>query len=421
MKRKELNNGVRILAEEDSRVRSVSIGVWIHTGSRYENEQQAGMAHFIEHMLFKGTSRWSALDIASFFDATGGYINAMTAKEYTSFYVKVPDIHAKKALHILADMYFDSLFDEEEMEKEKQVVLEEIDMYEDTPDDLVHELLAEAAYSPHPLSKPILGNESSIRGYSPQSLKAFMKQHYGGKNTIISIAGSQSDELFEEAAAIFAGAVPGEKQREVAETPFSSRIKVRRKETEQAHFCLGYEGTSLSNPKLYSLTMLNNILGGVMSSRLFQEIREDRGLAYTVFSHHEAFEDTGMLTIYAGTQEKHLQEVQDVTSSILQSLKKDGVTDREFQTVRDQLKGSLLLSMESTSAAMSRNARNEMFQQREISVEEMIRQIDQVRMQDIKQRADELFGQKPAVSLVSAAAELPKPWRIAEADGDSTG
>ncbi|WP_147802308.1 M16 family metallopeptidase [Alkalicoccus halolimnae] len=411
MKRFKLDNGVRVVLEPNDTVRSVSIGIWVNVGSRYEKVSENGMAHFIEHMVFKGTKKRTAKDIAESFDAIGGYVNAMTSKEYTSYYAKVLDTHAETALEILADMFFNSKFDDEEIQKEKQVVLEEIYMYDDAPDDLVHELLAEAAYGTHSIAAPILGTEKSLERFTKQNLFDFMKNHYGADNVVVSAAGN-IDESFVDIINSYFNNLPESEARLESERPaFLNGRAVKKKETEQAHFCLGYEGYSLGDEKMYALVLLNNVLGGNMSSRLFQEVRENKGLAYAIFSDHEAFKDTGLLTIYAGTQEKYLNEVYEIIDSTIYDISRNGITEKELRNAKEQLKGSLLLSLESSSSHMSRNAKNELLLQNHKSVDEIVERIEAVSMDEIKSLSMRLLSQEPAVSLVSTSGVLPLSLR----------
>ncbi|CAM3748408.1 M16 family metallopeptidase [Alkalicoccus chagannorensis] len=406
-----LINGVRLLTDVDTRVRSVSMGIWVRIGSRYEKAEMKGMAHFIEHMIFKGTKERTAKEIAEAFDAVGGYVNAMTSKEYTAYYAKVLDTHASDALEVLADMFFHSNFDSVEMDKEKQVVKEEIDMYEDTPDDLVHEILAEAAYKNHALAAPILGTEETLDAFTREDILSFMKHHYGAEEVVLSLAGNVSPELVEHAQKLFEPLQPGERLPEADTPAFHPGTEIRKKETEQAHLCYGYEGFGMEDETLYPAVLINNVLGGNMSSRLFQEIREDRGLAYSVFSYHEAFAGCGMLTIYAGCQQENLDEVCRLIEQETAAIAADGLTERELYHAKEQLKGSLLLSLESSSAHMSRNAKNELLLGEHEEMETITEKIDLVSMEDIRRTARRMFQTEPAVALVSREGRLPESMR----------
>ncbi|UOY93629.1 insulinase family protein [Ectobacillus sp. JY-23] len=401
-------NGVRIVFEQIPTVRSVAIGVWIHTGSRHENASNNGISHFLEHMFFKGTKTRSAREIAESFDSIGGQVNAFTSKEYTCYYAKVLDEHAEYALEVLADMFFNSTFVDEELKKEKNVVYEEIKMYEDTPDDIVHDMLTKAVYETHPLGYPILGTENTLATFTSDTLRQYMQERYTPENVVISIAGNVS-EAFMKTAEQYFGSYEGKTKREQVHNPVFHTNKVaRKKETEQAHLCLGYKGLPVGNDKVYSLIVLNNILGGSMSSRLFQEVREQRGLAYSVFSYHSSYEDTGMMTIYAGTGSQQLDTLYETIHQALAQLKQEGITEKELANSKEQLKGSLMLSLESTNSRMSRNGKNEMLLGIHRSLDEMIESINEVSKDEVDELIHQTFTNEFAVSLISPTGELPR-------------
>jgi predicted Zn-dependent peptidase len=400
-------NGVRIVLEQIPTVRSVAIGIWIGTGSRNENPQTNGISHFLEHMFFKGTKTRSAKEIAESFDSIGGQVNAFTSKEYTCYYAKVLDNHSKFALDVLADMFFNSTFVEEELKKEKNVVLEEIKMYEDTPDDIVHDLLSRAVYEDHPLGYPILGTEETLNTFSGQSLKDYIHERYTPENVVVSIAGNVPETFIKEVETYF-GSYSGGSNEEFENIPgFHSNRISRKKETEQAHLCIGFEGLKVGHEDIYSLITLNNILGGSMSSRLFQEVREQRGLAYSVFSYHSAYQDSGIVTIYGGTGAKQLDVLFETIQETLDKLKQTGITDKELTNSKEQLKGSLMLSLESTNSRMSRNGKNELLLKRHRSLDEIIEQIDQVTKAGVDEMARSIFTDKFSVSLISPNGEFP--------------
>lgn len=401
-------NGVRIVLENIPTVRSVAIGVWIGTGSRNENPQTNGISHFLEHMFFKGTKTRSAKEIAESFDSIGGQVNAFTSKEYTCYYAKVLDTHAQFALDVLADMFFNSTFVEEELNKERNVVLEEIKMYDDTPDDIVHDLLSRAIYGDHPLGYPILGTEETLNTFTGSTLKDYIHNRYTPENVVISIAGNVSDKFILEVEKYF-GSYEGGDSSIIENIPvFQSNHLSRKKETEQAHLCLGFEGLKIGHEDVYSLIILNNILGGSMSSRLFQEVREQRGLAYSVFSYHSAYQDNGVVTVYGGTGAKQLDVLYETIQETLEKLKQDGITEKELNNSKEQLKGSLMLGLESTNSRMSRNGKNELLLKRHRSLDEIIEQIDQVTKQSVDGMATSVFTDKYSVSLISPNGELPK-------------
>ncbi|NWQ44198.1 insulinase family protein [Bacillus sp. EB106-08-02-XG196] len=400
-------NGVRIVLENIPTVRSVAIGVWIGTGSRNEDPQTNGISHFLEHMFFKGTKTRSAKEIAESFDSIGGQVNAFTSKEYTCYYAKVLDTHAQFALDVLADMFFNSTFVEEELNKERNVVLEEIKMYDDTPDDIVHDLLSRAIYGNHPLGYPILGTEETLNTFTSETLKDYIHNRYTPENVVISIAGNVSDKFILEVEKYF-GSYEGGNSSTLENIPvFQSNRLSRKKETEQAHLCLGFEGLKIGHEDVYSLIILNNILGGSMSSRLFQEVREQRGLAYSVFSYHSAYQDNGVVTVYGGTGAKQLDVLYETIQETLEKLKQDGITEKELNNSKEQLKGSLMLGLESTNSRMSRNGKNELLLKRHRSLDEIIEQIDQVTKQSVDGMATSVFTDKYSVSLISPNGELP--------------
>jgi predicted Zn-dependent peptidase len=400
-------NGVRVVLEHIPTVRSVAIGVWIGTGSRDENKENNGISHFLEHMFFKGTKTRTAREIAESFDSIGGQVNAFTSKEYTCYYAKVLDNHADFALEVLSDMFFHSTFDEEELKKEKNVVYEEIKMYEDTPDDIVHDLLSKAIYENHPLGYPILGTEETLSTFSGETLKQYMHDLYTPENVVISIAGNVPTTFIKEVEKYFGSYQAGSTHITENLPQFHSNHITRKKETEQAHLCLGFEGLKVGHEDIYSLIVLNNVLGGSMSSRLFQEVREQRGLAYSVFSYHSAYQDSGILTIYGGTGAKQLDVLFETIQETLGNLKKTGLTEKELVNCKEQLKGSLMLSLESTNSRMSRNGKNELLLKRHRSLDEIVIQIDQVTKEGVDRLANTIFTDQYSVALVSPEGELP--------------
>ncbi|MEI7026323.1 M16 family metallopeptidase [Paenibacillus sp. y28] len=400
MEKVTLSNGLRLVLEQIPTCRSVSFGIWVKTGSRNEIPDNNGISHCIEHMLFKGTDRHSAKDIADVFDGIGGNVNAFTSKEYTCYYAKVLDEHLPIAVEVLADMFFNSRIDTEELEKEKNVIIEEISMYEDTPDDLVHDLIARAAYGKHPLGYSILGTEANLVALQPHSLKQYMQERYTVSDTVISVAGNIDDrvvELIERFFGAFAaqgGSIPTEA------APFHSETIFHGKKTEQNHICLALPGCAFQDPDVYPMVLLNNAIGGGMSSRLFQEIREKRGLAYSVYSYHSSYIDTGMFTVYAGTAPKQTEEVLKLTSELLHEVATKGLTDAEVRKGKEQLKGSLILSLESTGSRMNRMGKNELMLGRHEDLDEMIRKIEAVTPEQIAAVSKRMFSQPFAVAMV---------------------
>ncbi|OCA85427.1 zinc protease [Bacillus sp. FJAT-27225] len=407
IKKYTCQNGVRVVLENIPTVRSVAIGIWIGTGSRNEMPETNGISHFLEHMFFKGTKTRTAREIAESFDSIGGQVNAFTSKEYTCYYAKVLDTHADFALEVLSDMFFNSVFDEGELKKEKNVVLEEIKMYDDTPDDIVHDLLSKAVYETHPLGYPILGTESTLETFNSTKLKEYIHSHYTPENVVISIAGNIAETFIGKVEKQFGSYEGGRADISDDKPVFHANRLSRKKETEQAHLCIGFEGLKVGHEDIYSLIVLNNVLGGSMSSRLFQDVREQRGLAYSVFSYHSAYQDSGIVTIYGGTGAKQLNLLFDTIQETLDTLKRDGITDKELANSKEQLKGSLMLSLESTNSRMSRNGKNELILKYHRSLDEIIEEIDSVTKLGVDSLANKIFTDHYSVSLISPDGELP--------------
>ncbi|MEW9501256.1 M16 family metallopeptidase [Jeotgalibacillus marinus] len=404
-------NGLRIVLEPIPTVRSVAIGVWIGAGSRYEKKENNGISHFLEHMLFKGTKDRSAREIAEAFDSIGGQVNAFTSKEYTCYYAKVMDNHALHALNVLGDMFFNSTFDPTELEKEKNVVLEEIKMYEDTPDDIVHDLLGEAVYGSHALGYPIIGTEETIRSFDQDALKNYVYEMYSPDQIVVSIAGNVDESFIKEVEALFGSYTSSEAKEYSIEPPmFHNRQKMKKKETEQAHLCIGFDGLPIGHEDSYSLIVMNNVLGGSMSSRLFQEVREERGLAYSVFSYHSAHRDSGMLTVYAGTGAEQLDSLYETIQATLSTFKQEGMSTKELLFAKEQLKGNLMLGLESTNARMSRNGKNELMLKSHRTMDEVIDRIDSVTQKSVKAVAERVLTDDFAVSLISPNEMKPKSF-----------
>ncbi|GAA0298404.1 putative Zn-dependent peptidase [Gracilibacillus halotolerans] len=402
IQRKTLDNGLRIILEEIPTVRSVTIGIWIKTGSRFETKEENGISHFIEHMLFKGTTKRNAQDIAEAFDAIGGEVNAFTSKEYTCLYAKVLDTHQSIAMDILADMVLDSLFDPVELEREKKVILEEIHMTNDIPDDIIHDYLSAISFRDHPLAQPILGNEENIEAITRDDLLHYMEKYYVPHNIVISIAGNANSDFLEEVSQHFMhleskSTIPS---LTLQQPIFHQGMYSEEKAIEQAHLAFGFEGLSSKDKDYYSMVMMNNLLGGGMSSRLFQEIREKQGMAYSIYSFHNSYEDSGLLTIYAGTSYAMIDKAEDQILSIIKEMSIDGVSDAELNRSKEQLKGLLLLGLEGTTSKMSRNASNEWLYGNVLSVNEELEYIEQVTREDLERMIARISEQEPAKAII---------------------
>jgi predicted Zn-dependent peptidase len=402
----QLQNGLRVMIEPIPTCRSVSFGIWVKTGSRNESPEDNGISHFVEHMLFKGTHRHSAKEIADRFDGIGGNVNAFTSKEYTCYYAKVLDQHLPIAVDILSDMFFESQMADTELAKEKNVILEEISMYEDTPDDTVHDLASRAALGDHPLAYSILGTADRLAPMDPQDLRRYMTQRYRTENTVISIAGNVGEEVLELIEKHFGRFDVKGTDTELEVPTFRSGSLFHRKKTEQNHLCLTFPGCSIADPKLYAMILLNNTIGGGMSSRLFQEIREKRGMAYSVYSYHTSYADSGLFAVYAGTAPKQTRDVYDLTMEVLQEVKDTGMSEAELSRGKEQLKGNLILSLESTSSRMNRLGKNELMLGRHYTLDEMIERIDRVSMDDINSMMDRIMEAPCAVALVGAQEKV---------------
>jgi predicted Zn-dependent peptidase len=375
-----------------SQVRSISIGVWLTRGSRHETEEQSGIAHFVEHMLFKGTAARTAEDIAQAIDSIGGQLDAFTAKEYASYYIKVLDEHLPLAIDILADIVRNPAFSPEDVEREKKVVVEEIKMVEDTPDDLVHELFTQGFWENHPLGRPILGTKETVESFTSQSLRDYFTRVYTAKNLIVSAVGNLQHERVRELVAEKFGSLTDPGDVSVDRAPkVVPKILVRNKELEQSHLCLGVSSYPQDHDDRYSSYVLNTLLGGSMSSRLFQNVREKRGLAYAVFSGLSAYRDAGSFTVYAGCSNEAVGEVIDLVVEELRGVRNALVPDTELQRSKDHLKGSLMLSLENTASRMSHLARQEIYFDRQFGLDETLAGIEKVTAADVQRVAADLF------------------------------
>ncbi len=381
-----LPNGIRLIYEKMEHVRSVSMGVWVDTGSVRETLETAGASHLIEHMVFKGTERRDAEQIAIEMDAVGGNINAFTSKENTCFYAKVLDEHLDLVSDVLSDITFHSVFDPEELKKEQGVVLEEILMNEDSPEDLSGEESNMLFFGEEALASPILGTKESVRAFTRESLLAYKNEFYVPNNIVVACAGNFEEQaLIDSVTKWFDLAASSRATTPVLQRfPGGKREKFVEKDVEQVHICLTLPGFARDSEGQYPLAVLSNIIGGSMSSRLFQSIREKLGLAYSVYSYPTSYTGTGTLTLYAGTGEKQAKEVLSRMIEELERVRKEGVTKEELMRCRDQLKGSYLLGMESSGSRMNALGKTLLLQKREYSEQETLRRIECVTMEDIQ-------------------------------------
>lgn len=402
---KTLDNGIRIIGQKMPHLRSVSLGVWAGTGSVKEHDGEAGISHFIEHMLFKGTENRSAQKIAEEMDSIGAQLNAFTSKECTCFYAKTLDEQIDIAADILSDMVLHSVFDLQEMEKEKGVVVEEINMSEDTPEDVAMELLSATYFgkdAPH--GKPILGTRDSVRGFSREDILSYMDRHYRENNLLLAVAGSFDENKIEELAHKYFGRKGSDIPLEpypVPKSPQGVRFASAEKDIEQCHIAIAMPAFGPQDPNYYPMMVLNNALGGSMSSRLFQVIREQNGMAYSVYSFNSAYKDTGSLGIYAGTGASTAKSVLSLIIEELDKVKNHGITEEEFIRSRGQLRGSYILGNESPGARMNAIGKNKLLYGNVRSEEEVIRDIENVTMEKVNELAKQvLITDNIAVAVV---------------------
>ncbi len=396
-----LDNGIRVISEEIDHVRSVSIGAWVEGGSRHENVLTSGAAHFIEHMLFKGTERRSAFDIAAAIDSVGGVMNAATGKELTSFYIKIPDYHAELAVDLLADIFTASRFDETEIGRERSVILQEIRMVEDTPDDYIHDFFEGMFWQGHPLGLPILGTRERVEAFSRSDLLQFFQSRYQGDRLVITAAGHLKHNQFVDLVSRSFGSLSGSSLCEKTEAPAARPGRaILPKELEQVHLIIGAPAPSAVSPQRHAGFLLNAVLGGSMSSWLFQEIREKRGLAYAIYSYLTSYMDTGLFGIYAGTGSEQVREVLALVREGMDRFSSQLLTETELRSAKELLKGNFLLGMESTDNRMTGLAKNEICFGRQVTPEEIIERIDKVDREEVRSLAREMF--RPEAMTVAA-------------------
>jgi predicted Zn-dependent peptidase len=400
--RERLDNGLTLLFEDVPGVRSASIGVWLRMGSRHESPRLSGICHFIEHLVFKGTAHRTAREISLIGDRIGGHLDAFTTKEMTCFYARTLDEHLPIAVDLLADIVRNPLFDGEEMERERGVILEEIRMVSDSPEDRIYDLFAETIWPRHPLGRPIQGTEETIGAMTRRTVLGFFKRAYVPANIIVSVAGHIGQRGRRLVRKAFADLEPGEPARTGRPPRWNAElVKEHRRQMEQVHLLLGVPGLPAEDDERFTLHMLNTILGGSMSSRLFQKIREERGLVYAVASSAHGHRGAGLLSVYAGTSPARAAEVVGVTLGEMRDLAEHGPTQEEWEVARDHLKGSLLLALESTSSRMSRMAREEMVLGRQMSPQEIVESLEAATPDRVRALAGRLFDrQRVALAAV---------------------
>jgi predicted Zn-dependent peptidase len=415
----ELDSGERVISERLEHVRSAAVGYWIGAGSRDETDAKAGVSHFIEHLLFKGSKSYTALQIAEIFDELGGELNAATSREHTLVYARVPDHHLETALDVMSDMVFSPAF--EELDAEREVVLEEIAMYEDTPQELVHDLIAEAIFGSHALGRPVIGTADVIASVTRKSIQTYHRSMYAPGNIVVAGAGNVDHGQLVE---LVARAV--ERRAEVTEGKPKVRpplvkapkpgLRFQRKDTEQYHVCLGAPGISRSDRRRFAASILDAILGGSASSRLFQEIREKRGMAYAVYSFVSQYTDTGQVGVYLGTREDNLVEALTIAAEQIADIAGGNLPERELQRAKENLKGRILLSMESTSTRMNRLGKSLITDSEILSLDRIVAEVDAVEAEAVCELAAVLL----APERLSAAGIGPDDERFLEAVGRVT-
>lgn len=393
LKRITLDNGVRIICEKIPHVRSVSVGVWIGTGSRNEKKEINGISHFIEHMLFKGTKNRSAKQIAECIDSIGGQINAFTGKECTCYYTKTLDTHIDIALDVLSDMFFNSLFSTKDIDVERKVVIEEIGMYEDSPEELVHDYLSETVWEGDAIGMPILGTHDCLHRINRETIVDYIASHYLPVNTVIAVAGNYDESaLVESIKNKFSNWHTDKTLRnEFGKVEFKISKKIKEKDTEQMHICLGFEGIEHGNDDLYSLLAVNNVFGGGMSSRLFQKIREEMGLVYSIYSYPSSYKNAGLYTIYAGMNPEHRDTFLKLVMEEIRILAKHGISQDELSKSKEQLKGNYILGLESTSSRMNSLGKSELMLGIINSPEEVLNKIDAVSNEKVNEVIQKVF------------------------------
>lgn len=403
----KLKNGLTIIGERLPHFRSISVGVWISAGSQYESRDENGLSHFLEHMLFKGTEKRNARQIAEAMDAVGGQLNAFTAKECTCFYAKVIDEHTELALDVLSDVVLHSVFDPAELEKEKSVVLEEISMVEDEPEDLVGELIMRAQFGDQPLAWPILGPAENVRSFTRSTVKDYHRRMYRPECSVLAVTGNYDwEQLVEMAERFFGDWQSGDSACPECVTHAVAPTLIRReKDIEQLHLTLSFPGYKMGSEQVYPVTIFSSVLGGAMSSRLFQRIREERGMAYSVYSYPAFYTSAGMLSIYAGTSERHAPTVVQLIKEELDDLRENGVTADEFRQTREQLKGGYVLGQESASARMNALGRRMLLMGNTQTEDQMLEKLNAVTHEQVNSVVREILSGPVAAALVGRGAD----------------
>ncbi|MEO9885257.1 MAG: pitrilysin family protein [Balneola sp.] len=392
----KLPNGLRIVTEKIESVKSISVGIWVKTGSRNETPKQAGITHFLEHMLFKGTEKRTAYDIALSMEAVGGYLNAFTSSEYTCYFARCVNTQMERALDVLSDMVLNPSFPEEEVEKEKKVVIEEMKMYRDSPDDYLFEEYNTRMFQGHELGRPVLGLEETVSSFTRDDLYEYMEERYRAGNLLISVAGNVEHEEVVKLVTEYLGDLPAldvENEDQPLNEFDTSKLELT-KPIEQTHYILGRRGLNFDHEDKYLLLLANTILGGGMSSRLHQNVREKYGYCYSIQPFNQSYTDSGMWGVYVGTDKDYVEHVHELVVAELNKISEELVPEKELIEAKSQLKGKLLLSQENTSNRMMRLAKSELYFDRFVTLDELVENIDSVTSEQILEFSKEFFDQK---------------------------
>jgi len=398
----ELSNGLRVVMEAIPFVRSVSFGVWVRTGSRNETPEISGISHFVEHMLFKGTDKRSAADIADTMDAVGGQLNAFTSKEYTCYFTRTLDTHFDVALDVLSDMFFNSKLEQSEINKESNVILEEIGMYEDTPEDLAVDLLQFKSFPGNPLGMSILGTPQTVESFTTEDFRQFIKRRYSPKNVVIAVAGNINEaEVLQKISAAFGQYKSEEDNEEEKTAVYVPGFSLKEKDIEQVHLCMGFPGIKSGIDESYALAAVNTIFGGGMSSRLFQKIREQHGLVYSVYSYNASYYDTGIFLVYAALTPDNVFEVLRLISEEVRGMFTDKITKEQLSKAKEQLKSNFLLSLENAASRMNSIGRTLLMLNKVITPDELVEKIDAIDLDAFYAVCNKIFMMdKISLSLV---------------------
>jgi len=403
-----LDNGIRVITETVRHVQFMSMGIWVGVGSRYERPEEWGITHFIEHMLFKGTDRRTAEEISGAVDAVGGQLNAFTSKENTCYYIKTLTEDFDLAVDVLSDMFLHSRFDNEEIAKEREVIIEEIKMYEDTPDDQVHDLMSADLWPNHALGRAILGTEESIAAFDHDALKRYMQTYYTGSNIVVSVVGNIEHDRVVRAVQQALGQIPKGtcNQMQRAET-MQPGVHCYYKEIAQSQICVALPGVDRDDPRIFPLSILNTYLGGGMSARLVKKIREQEGLAYSVYSYNGSYADVGAFVISAGTRPENCQRVVDIVLEELADVRQHGITQAELEKTFNQLKGSLFMGLETVNSRMNKLGRSLLSYGRVITPEENVDELSKVTTTEVQRLAQELFtSEKAHITVLGPVREI---------------